>query len=226
MSLDPYLADYAREVVVLATLGAAGLSDYKRRDVDDKVWIAGAVATAPLLRLDTMSSEFMLYLLSLISTLLVCLLILRLKLMGEADAIALAFLAFAEPPSLGSVLTLYPSATVIAVTGLFSLAYAAYNVLLNLRRGVFFEEGVPLASRVAALAAMRLVTIEEYKRKSYMYTPVESLSGPLTLRPLEQHNPPLREKFWVLVGLPYVTLLAAGYAAYLLLVKLPLQLGL
>ncbi len=212
----PYL-DALRTLAVLSTLAAAGYSDYKRREVDDKVWIIGFSVATPLLlaRLNAVNLE--LYVASLLLTVSVSLLVWRLKLMGDADAIALLFIGSLEPPSTSSFLTLVPLATIVTIAGLASLAYVVYNVIVNISRRPRFDSNASILEKVLAYTTMRFVTPEEYYSKSYMYIlPSDAEASAPTLEPRENQGL-AREGFWVTVGLPYVTLLFIGYLFYSLL---------
>lgn len=195
------------EAVTLATLAAAGFSDYKTREVDDKVWIAGGLAVTPFILFEIGSGliQLPLYLLSLATAFLVIVISWRLRLVGEADLIALGFIAYAEPPSLRSPLTVTPLASIVVLAGLASAAYILYNVFYNIKAGLSFPESTPLYMKITLLVTARLVTPEEYKSKSYMFAPTND--SPQTQQ----------DKVWATVYLPYTTLLAFGYFTYLLI---------
>lgn len=210
-------ADLLRELFVVLTLAVAGYTDYRKREVDDKVWVVGSLATAPLLAATLSSLRLDLYLVSLTLAASLALFVWKFKLMGEADAIALAFVGLAEPPSATSILTLIPLATIVTLAGLASLLYALYNVALNIAKKPRFDGETSLLRRLVMLATMRYVNLEEYRRRSYMYAPVQGLEASSLIRVPEGEAPPPSEEFWAVVGLPYVTLLAVGYLLYLAL---------
>ncbi|QOJ79510.1 prepilin peptidase [Infirmifilum lucidum] len=220
--LLPYV-DTLRTLAVLLTLAAAGYSDYRRREVDDKVWITGFSVATPLLlaRLNTVNLE--LYTVSLLLTASISLLVWKLKLMGDADAIALFFIGSLEPPSTRNFLTLVPLASIVTIAGLASLVYVIYNVAVNIARKPRFDSNASLLEKILAYTTMRFVTPEEYYSKSYMYIlPGDAGAGVPTPEPGEKQSL-AHEGFWVTVGLPYVTLLFIGYLFYLAIARpLPL----
>lgn len=201
------------------TLVVAGLSDYKRREVDDKVWVLGGVLVFPLVLLQVFAERLPLelYIASILVGVLTAVLVLRFGMMGEADAIALVFIVFAVPPTLQNMLTLFPLASIVVLAGVASLGFVLYNVYYNLRGHASFPGGTPSYLKIIALMSMRFVKLEEYHRKSYMYAPVESLSIQSLMKAQQTAETPGKDKFWALVYLPYVTLLATGYLLYLFL---------
>jgi preflagellin peptidase FlaK len=216
------LLDLARRAIVLATLLAAGVSDYKTREVDDKIWLAGGLAAAPLLLYLHIRGFYALelHLLSLLLALLVALLTQLARLAGEADAIALAFIGLFEPPTRMTLPCLIPPASAVIAAGVLALLYTLWNAAENIRRGALEAlRGQSLPTKVAALLTMRYVTAEEYVAKQHMYIPSSGARGEPLLRvavkPAE--NIPPAERFWASVLLPYVSLLAAGLLVYDLL---------
>lgn len=222
------LLDIIRRAVVAVTLVAAGISDYKTREVDDRVWVVGGLATAPLLLYLYAKGYYVLelHLLSLLLALLVALLTQLARLTGEADAIALVFIGLFEPPVRTSLLCFMPPVTVVVAASVLALFYALWNATVNIRRGALkVLERQSLLMKMAALLTMRYVTREEYLARQYMYAVSSNEKGEPLLRvsPVEPPgNPPPLERFWASVLLPYVALLAAGLLLYNLLCLLTL----
>jgi len=216
------LLDCARRAAVLATLLAAGVSDYRTREVDDKVWVAGSLAAAPpLLYLHAKGYYVLeLHLLSLLLALLVALLTQLARLAGEADAIALVFIGLFEPPTRATLPCLMPPAAVVVAAGALALLYTLWNAAENIKRGALEAlRGQSPLVKIAVLLTMRYVTREEYLAKQHMYTPSFSERGEPLLRIAVEppENLPAAERFWANVLLPYVALLAAGLLVYNLL---------
>ncbi|MGB9709277.1 MAG: hypothetical protein ACP5II_03570 [Infirmifilum sp.] len=197
----------------------AGFTDYQSREVDDKVWIIGSLIIAPLLLLEFLSEtiQLVLYAVSIITILLVAILALKFKLVGEADIIALIFISFAEPPSLRNILTLVPPATIVILAGILSMGYIAYNVYYNWRNRATFPERTPLYLKIIAYMTMRMITSREYEEKRYMYTPANPLDPSFITKMNQSMETPTTEKFWAVVLLPYVTLLAIAFLIYIVL---------
>ncbi len=216
------LLDCVRRLALLAALIAAGVSDYRTREVDDKIWLAGGLAAAPPL-LYLYAKGFYapeLHLFSLLLALLVALLIQLARLAGEADAVALVFIGLFEPPTRVAPLCLMPPATAVVAAGVLALLYTLWNAAENVRRGALEAlEGQSLPVKIAALLTMRYVTREEYLAKQHMYTPSSGERGEplLSIAVKQLENLPRAERFWASVLLPYVTLLAAGLLIYNLL---------
>lgn len=219
----PFL-DLLRQITVVVTLAIAGYTDYRKREIDDKVWVLGGLVVAPLVLLQVYSERLLeLYAVSLLAGVLTALFTLKFELMGEADAIALVFIAFAEPPNYQNVLTLIPFAAIVLLAGVSSLGFIAYNVYFNLREHASFPASTPFYLKLIAMTSMRLISREEYDRKRYMYAPVDTLTIQSLLKTQQTVETPGKDKFWALVYLPYVTLLSIGYLIYLVLSYAPLN---
>lgn len=213
-----------RSLVVAGTLWVAAYQDFRTREIDDKVWIAGTLLATPLLAAELASGRIVLqlYLLSLAVSLALAVLSLKLGLTGEADAIAFAFLGFFEPPRL-SPLFAVPLGTILLLSLVPTAFFAAYNVYWNLGKPQKFE-GYRLNTleRLVALVAMRYVSREEYERYSYMLAPAtrvdaDGLKIEIGVGIPGRAEPPSLPGFWATALAPYVTFIALGYSAYLAL---------
>lgn len=218
-----FLADLARRAAVAGALLLSGWSDYKTREVSDLYWVAGAALAGPLLAYLYVNQYYhgQLHLLSITIAAFLSLVAWKLKIAGEADALAFMFIGVFEPPTCYNPLTVFPLAATVLFSGVAALAASVYNAFENVRRGALSElQGFSTFSKAVFLLAMRYVTREEFEKKSYMFIPSTDEKGrprlKLTTEPAEP--PPGLEKFWAAVLLPYVSLLAIGFLAYSLLV--------
>uniref|UniRef100_A0A7C4H3Y0 Prepilin peptidase n=1 Tax=Thermofilum pendens TaxID=2269 RepID=A0A7C4H3Y0_THEPE len=216
-----FLADLARRAVVAGVLLLSGWSDYRTREVSDSYWVAGAAAAGPLLAYLYVHRYYywQLHLLSILFAALLSAAVWRLRITGEADALAFIFIGVFEPPTCYHPLTLFPLASTVLFSGAAALAISLYNAIENVSRGALHElRGYSVFSKAAFLLALRYVTREEFEKKSYMFIPSTNEKGEpqLTLTTEPAPPPPGLEKFWASVLLPYVSLLAIGFLAYML----------
>jgi len=224
------LLDCIRRLAVLATFIAAGVSDYRTRTIDNRIWLVGSLAAAPpLLYLYTKGFYAPVpHLLSLALALLLARRLWRARLagrpIGEADPVAWVFLGLFEPPIRiaplcfrGIIMVIIfglpvPAVMSIVVFVLMPLCML-WDAAKNVRGGALETlKGQSLRAKISALLRMRYVTREEFLTKQHMYIPPSERGEPL---PGKLENLPPR--FWAKVLLPYVTLLAAGLLIYNLL---------
>jgi len=202
----------------------ASLSDYKSREIDDKVWILGSIPLSIILiyRLYVGSIIFPLYLASLIISVMLAATIWYTGIMGEADAIAIFFIGLFYPPTPKHLFSLcpFPIISVIFNSLIIALIYALYNLFLNIsklkKENIFKEYEISLFAKILALATMRYIDKKEYKAKKYMYAPAETRkNGKKTLlfnlTVTEETPEPPDEKFWAVIYLPYVLFIFTGY---------------
>ncbi|GEM_PF-3507876 len=206
-------------------LTVAGISDIRTREIDDIVWIAGAAVIGPLLLYELYEGlvNAALYVAAAGLGVVMAAALLYSGAMGEADAIEVAFISLLTPPA-GFSVCVFPVISVFVDSLPFIAAYALYNVFLNYSRlrgrDAFRGYQVGLAEKLLAYIALRHVDRDEYRRKRYMYGPatvvengVKKLRFTLTL----EEGGDL-EGGWVVVYLPQVALLAAGFIVYAFLV--------
>ncbi len=211
-------------LVELAVLMVAAVSDIRTREVDDRVWILGGLVLAPFVAYELLYgyASLVLYILSVAVGLGYAVLIWFLGVMGDADVLALAFISVFTPPlRLTPCLSSALAVVLDSIPGV--IAYAILNVYYNLRSGAGFrgyEAG--LLSRIYAFLSMRYVDKEEYSGKRYMYAPGYTVEkGRRVIRPRLGVDEGDAEEFsggWAVVYAPYVAVLAAGFAVYVLLV--------
>jgi len=213
-----------RRVVLLSALLYAGYQDYKTREIDDKTWVYPSILLAPLTFFEVYNRSptyLQIYLVSLFLGLIIAVLTLKLKLTGEADAIAFVFISFFEPPGY-HIITLFPLGSVIILSLVPTLLYTCYNLYWNLKHGSF--AGYEAGSLVKALAmlTMRYISRKEYEEKSYMYIPSTQKQGDkltIELSPMipEKVEKPGLDEFWAVTLAPYVFFLSIGYLLYTIL---------
>ena len=218
----PYdLVMLLRRAVLLSALLYAGYQDYKTREIDDRTWIYPAILLAPLTFFEVYNRDPMyleLYLASVLFGLATALMVLRLGLMGEADAIAFAYISLFEPPSDG-LLAFQPLVSVVIFSFIPTLLYVSYNLYWNLRRGSFKGYEASLPTKLLAFLTMRYITRRQYEEKRYMYFPSTRKQGDrlvIEFSPTitESIDEPELEEFWATPLLPYVTFLSIGCLIY------------
>lgn len=135
--------EIARVGVAFAFLAIASLSDWRRREVDDWVWVAMALSSIALLAAEQAISfsvlKLILYAASIITTSALALLVYWLGLYGGADAKALICLSLAVPvkPSLANpILPVSPvfPISILDNTLVVTLAFAFLLFLRNLAK--------------------------------------------------------------------------------------------
>lgn len=221
--LDPL--DIVGKLIVALVLFIASLSDYKSREIDDKVWILGSIPLFAILvyRLYAGSIGLLLYLASLTISAILTATIWFTGIMGEADAIAILFIGLFYPPEPKQMFSLcpFPVISVIFNSLIIATFYIAYNLLLNIsvlkKENVFDEYEASLLAKIFALTTLRYIDKREYRAKKYMYAPAEAVKNEkktllfnLTIPEEEAPEPP-SEKFWAVVYLPYVLFITVGY---------------
>ncbi len=185
-----------------AVLTAAAVQDLKSREIDARIFAAGALPAALLVALNWGSP---LYLFSL-GVAAALALLMRLLGSGYADSISMALIGAAPPP-----LPFLPTPFVAVMAGSALLpAHVAYLYLKNRKRPC----KMTLAERLTHIC----VSIEEFRR-----SPLKYVVG--DVRDMERYDPSkleLRDR-WIKAkyGLPYVVYLAAGYWAYVAIWLLP-----
>ena len=215
-----YVLHYALEALVLAV---AGWSDYRSREVDDRVWAAGAAVLAPLMVYEAYvgAVHVALYVVGAVVGLVVAGLFWLLGAMGEADVIELAFISLLTPPR-GFSVCLSPALSVVVDSLPLVVLYALYNLAWNLRAGRDLFEGYDagVGEKLYALLGMRYVSREEYERHRYMYAPgyvVEDGKRRIRVQLSVEEGGGGFEGGWALVYMPEVAVLAAGFAVYAVL---------
>jgi len=237
-SLD---AAAVRALVSLAMLGYAAYSDFKTREVDDLVWIILCATSTPFVLLQLVELErraLIAYVLSAYLAFLLGFTLSAFKLWGWADFLALACIGLTTPPSAeGGYLSLLPSISTLVNSLLVSCAYPIFLLAENLyliAKGERVFEGVEasLPVKVIAFFTLRNIPAQVYLRRRNFYSLAERFeSGKrfITLRigvDEETETKRLPNRVWVSPYIPFVTLLAIGYAVHLtagcLLDRLPL----
>lgn len=220
----------SRAFVSLALLGYAAYSDFKTREVDDLVWIILCATSTPFVLLQLVELERRALLAYVVSAYLAFLLGFTLsafKLWGWADFLALACIGLTTPPSAeGGYLSLLPSISTLVNSLLISCTYPLFLLTENLyliARGERVFEGVEasLPVKVIAFFTLRNVPAQVYLRRRNFYSLAERFEGGkryITLRigvEEEGETKPLSNRVWVSPYMPFVTLLAIGYAIHL-----------
>lgn len=220
----------SRAFVSLALLGYAAYSDFKTREVDDLVWIILCATSTPFVLLQLVELErraLLAYVLSAYLAFLLGFTLSAFKLWGWADFLALACIGLTTPPSAeGGYLSLLPSISTLVNSLLISCTYPLFLLTENLyliARGERVFEGVEasLPVKVIAFFTLRNVPAQVYLRRRNFYSLAERFEGGkryITLRigvEEEGETKPLPNRVWVSPYMPFVTLLAIGYAVHL-----------
>mgnify|MGYP003877478949 FL=1 len=220
----------SRAFVSLALLGYAAYSDFKTREVDDLVWIILCATSTPFVLLQLVELErraLLAYVLSAYLAFLLGFTLSAFKLWGWADFLALACIGLTTPPSAeGGYLSLLPSISTLVNSLLISCTYPLFLLTENLyliARGERVFEGVEasLPVKVIAFFTLRNVPAQVYLRRRNFYSLAERFEGGkryITLRigvEEEGETKPLPNRVWVSPYMPFVTLLAIGYAIHL-----------
>jgi len=220
----------SRAFVSLALLGYAAYSDFKTREVDDLVWIILCATSTPFVLLQLVELErraLLAYVLSAYLAFLLGFTLSAFKLWGWADFLALACIGLTTPPSAeGGYLSLLPSISTLVNSLLISCTYPLFLLTENLyliARGERVFEGVEasLPVKVIAFFTLRNVPAQVYLRRRNFYSLAERFEGGkryITLRigvEEEGETKPLSNRVWVSPYMPFVTLLAIGYAIHL-----------
>jgi Flp pilus assembly protein protease CpaA len=226
-SLD---AAVLRALVSLALLGYAAYSDFKTREVDDLVWIILCATSMPFVLLQLVELErraLIAYVLSAYLAFLLGFTLSAFKLWGWADFLALACIGLTNPPpSGGGYLSLLPSISTLVNSLLVSCAYPLFLLAENsylIAKGERVFEGVEasLPIKVIAFFTLRNIPAQVYLQRRNFYSLAERFEGGkryITLRigaEEEAETKPLPSRVWVSPYMPFVTLLAIGYAIHL-----------
>lgn len=217
-----------RGAVTIAALGYAAYSDFKRREIDDAVWLALVIASAAFVFLELASLErglMFLYFASVYLAFTLGLALPTLGLMGDADFLAIACLSLVTPPTKTAPISALPSLSIfinaLLVSCLYPLALLARNLTL-VAKGVDLFEGVEVstAGKLLALFTLTRVPVQVYLNRRHAYALAETVEeGKRKLlfraRVSEASQQPQGEWVWVSPYIPFVAMLAIGYVIHL-----------
>ena len=220
---------WTRRLVTLALLVYASYSDFRSREVDDKVWIALCALSAPLTLLELLELSrgmLLLYALSSYTAFTVGLALSAFELMGWADFLALACIGITTPPGGGAFLTAIPAISVLVNSLLASLTYPLYLLARNLHmalRGEDLFKGIKASKLEKALAIMTLtkVSAREYSEKRDFYSIAEVEAGGIKrlsfhVRIREAHPVEVEDSVWVSPYMPFILFITVGYLLHIL----------
>jgi len=220
--------DAARALASLTVLGYAAYSDFKTREVDDAVWVTLCVASAPFVvskLIELEKGALIAYALSAYLAFSAGFALSALGVWGWADFLALACIGLIAFPSEG-LLSLLPSLSVLINALLASSVYPLLLLIENVRllaKGERVFEGVEANAlvRVLALFTLRNVPAQEYLRKRGVYSLAERVEGgkrrlvlKVGVKDEAPAAPPPSARVWVSPHVPFVAMLALGYALH------------
>jgi Flp pilus assembly protein protease CpaA len=232
-------------LVPLAVLGYAAYSDFRTREVDDAVWVVLCAASAPFVASKLIEMEkgaLVAYALSAYLAFAAGFALSALGAWGWADFLALACIGLVALPREGA-LSLIPSLSTLINALLMSSAYPVLLFAENVSRlakGERVFEGVEASAPLRALAlfTLRYVPVQEYLKRKSFYSLAERVEGGKRRLVFKvgvgDETPaalPPADRVWVSPHVPFVTMLALGYALHVtvgclldhLLAPLPLR---
>ncbi|RLE99308.1 MAG: hypothetical protein DRJ57_02475 [Thermoprotei archaeon] len=221
--------EWLQRAAAAALLAYAAYSDFRTREVDDRIWVLLCAISAPatLLQLARLDPPALLaYVASSYTAFSLGLALSAFELMGWADFLALACIGLITPPAGRGPISSIPALSVLVNSLIASIAYPLYLLARNLAaaaRGERIFEGVEAGALEKALALLTLTRIpaEEYERRKDFYSLAEKLEDGrrclvFSLRIGGEELPaPHADKVWVSPYVPYVAMIAAGYLMYL-----------
>lgn len=239
-----------RDLIAVLILSIAGIWDWKKREIDPRLWIAPivigiAVNVYRVLYFGMGSLDILSVMLELLFLAVVGLLVFYLRVLGGADLLALATLIALYPfppiPSYALSLSLLHCTSllppILEILAYYSLAMAVllvYNVLSNLRRLRMLEHvNMSLCRKILYLVSARILTLDEFIKKRF-YFPVY-VPGVIDRKSFDVYEDDVewREKlrglnadYLVIAswGIPTVSFIAVSLLIYLLLRFSPLAL--
>ena len=239
-----------RDSIAISTLSIAGIWDWRKREIDPRLWIAPivvgiAVNMYRVLYFGMRSLDILSVILELLFLAVVGLLVFYLRALGGADLLALASLIALYPfppiPSYALSLSLLHATSllppILEILAYYSLAMAIlliYNVLSNLRRLRMLERvNMSLCRKVLYLVSARILTLDEFIKKRF-YFPVY-VPGIIDRKSFDVYEDDMewRERlrglsadYLVIAswGIPTVSFMAVSLLIYLLLRFSPLAL--
>lgn len=177
-----------RDLVAILFMSIAGTWDWKKREIDPRLWITPVVIGIAVNMYRAFyygvgSLDILSMIVELLFLTVVGLLVFYLRALGGADLLALATLVALYPfppiPSYASSLSLFHSTSLLPplleILTYYSFAMIAllvYNVLNNLRRLRMLEHvNIPLCRKILYLVSARILTLDEFIKKRF-YFPV------------------------------------------------------
>lgn len=219
-----------RALVSAVLLGYAAYSDFKTREIDDRVWVTLCTVSAPLVLFQLLELErkmLIAYVFSMYLAFLLGFSLSAFKLWGWADFLALACIGLTTPPPAeGGVLSLLPSISTLVNSLLVSCVYPLFLLAENLyliAKGerVFESVEASLPVKVIALFTLRNIPAHVYFRRRSFYSLAERIEGGKRRIALrigvegEESAQPCSTRVWVSPYMPFVAMLAIGYAIHL-----------
>ena len=229
---------HADLALVQFSISAAGLlvasvMDLKKREVEDYVWWAMLLLSAPILLARLRQSianpvSTFAYAVSLLTGIAISTFLAKVEMMGGADAKAIIVLSVTELPEVEKgVLAAVPPLSILACSALLSLLSIPYilsrNLAYYLKSGSLFEgfEKEPLWKKALCLISAYRVKYGEYLAKEYMYSLAEEkadgrrrLVVGVRIREEARGEYEEGEEVWVSPLLPMIAFIATGYITY------------
>lgn len=229
-----HLMELSKTVLTLVILAVASYMDLKTREIDDRTWIVLISLGLPLtfVRLYNLWGSparplVIVYIVSVLMSLILGWGLYYLRLMGGADAKAIMALGAIEIPSYtSSVLGLIPIAAILVNSVIFSLSVSALLIIRNLivliRDGNLFE-GIEatLPQKILAFFVLTPVSMGELRRRPYAYSIAERVVDGkrkivIHFR-IEEDSVTIPEgngRIWVSPLIPMIIYIALGFAYY------------
>ncbi len=208
-----YAASY---ILVLSSLVAAGIEDYRSRLINDKYWIP-AIAAVPLTIYLAINNTIIEggYIIDVIVGVILAALIYVGKFMGDADSIAILLISLATPPPLIlNPILLILNLPIISIL-LNSIIPILALMIINIHNNVKNHE------KCGDLSLTKLILLRCSKVESILKTPLAYSSPGSSLIRAESDaesyvaNLPKDSWVWMMYNYPYVFILAVSYAIYL-----------
>ena len=175
------LSELARVVVAIATFSYTAVEDWRKRDVDPRVWIPGICVGIALSAYEAISLGLgLLMMVSVAISILVvvafAIAVFALRAMGGADFLAMACLASLMPYPflfvrgiLGQSLV-PPLLHILFYSALLSLAPVIANVMHNLKRKELLDElNLPKFKKIKFMLIAKVMTLDEFEKKKFYY---------------------------------------------------------
>ncbi len=230
VSLD--ILGIVRRVIILSLLTYAGYSDIKTREISDKVWILMIVLAAPLAIYEVLSlHKTALYLVSLLIGFVVGAMIYLGKIMGDADAAAIATLSIVEPPPTVlhgfDIISLFPPISIVVNASLLSLIGVIYNLARNTYlkfsgKELFSGIDASLLEKILAFILYTKVEASVVREKPNFYSIAEKNTDSVKrftfkVRIEEESHAEVQGEVWVSVYMPFIAFIALGYIIHVIL---------
>lgn len=228
--------EWLQRIATAALLAYAAYSDFRTREVDDRVWVLLSAVSAPLTILQLAALDRMAllaYVLSSYAAFSLGLALSAFDVMGWADFLALACVGLTTTPVGRGPISSIPALSVLVNSLVASLSYPLYLLARNLAavaRGERLFKDVEAGALEKALALLTLTRVpaEEYEGRRDFYTLAEKVEEGrrrllFSLKIEGGEAPaPRGAEVWVSPYVPYVAMIAAGYLLYLV-VGCPLE---